>query len=153
MSQSGRRYGILALTATTAMALLAGVATPSQAASTTRARPVVLSAKSDCPWATFCLWDYSGYTGTLWKWPYDSSDAGYWIYVGDGENDKTTALFNNRANATDIAKNFPTKSSTPQACLPGGTAISDLHNYYYFNNMSASANNSISSYRFRTGGC
>jgi hypothetical protein len=79
-------------------------------ASTTQpvTRPgAVPSPLSACPGSTLCLWLGSQFSGTLWEWPFGTFPHNRFVSVGSGPNDKASSFYNNRTDASEVAKNFP----------------------------------------------
>ncbi len=108
-----RRYGVLAVTAAMACASVVALSGTAQASTTQpgtqsgTAAAAVPATVSACPGSTLCLWLSSQYGGTLWEWSFGTTAHNRFVSVGSGPNDKASSFYNNRTDASEIAKDSP----------------------------------------------
>jgi hypothetical protein len=94
-----------------------------------------LQTPPNCPNATLCLYNNTGYTGTQWNFPYSQWAHLKWHYLGDvAANDKPGSLYNHRAWVSYLAKNCPEDNQT--YAWAGGARPSNLGNWQWPNGTS-----------------
>ena len=123
-----------------------------------------MSSTGDCPVNDLCWWVGTNQTGkmhpvrdAIYDWHTQSEPS----CGGDTTwNDCASTLYNNRSGfgAQVYANSYPKGGSPsvsdPGYCLePGSRVALDLTQVHYSNEVSLTVDNSISSNRWRTGGC
>jgi hypothetical protein len=138
-----------------ALALAAALAVawmvPSGAAQASTATPAVAPSPASigqCPAHSFCMWQNYNYnnsvSGGFWYYTYGNYALFTWFYVGDSANDQATSLYNNRAWATGINKDYNPASIDDRYCLAGGYQNADLVPYAWHDG--SGENDSISAF-------
>lgn len=98
----------------------------------------------------FCLWQNSGFSGTIWLWNAGVAPTSTWFYVGAAANDKASSLDNFRVRRSFVGENADWKTDGGgHACILAGQNYRDLNQstnvgpYLWSQNLH-SANDSIS---------
>jgi Peptidase inhibitor family I36 len=101
-----------------------------------------------CPASSFCMWQNSNYntsvSGGFWAYTYGNYALYTWFYVGDSANDKASSLYNNRAWATGIDKDYNPADTTDLYCLAGHYQNANLSPYAWHDG--SNENDSISAF-------
>jgi len=103
--QLTRRGVMMIASALMSMGVLTGLGAAPASAQPHVIRPATFRG---CPSSTLCLFqnhDFNMNGGSQWNFAYSTRPHDSWIYVGDGANDQTTSLLNNRTFDSAFAEN------------------------------------------------
>jgi hypothetical protein len=62
------------------------------------------AAKSDCPDASYCVWDGYTYSGTMWRYYNGNPTTNTWFGLPDPPGDRISSAYNTRANKVLIGE-------------------------------------------------
>lgn len=99
--------------------------------------------KGQCHLYNFCLWKNAGFGDPFWPADYFTSPHNTWIPVGNGLSGQASSLWNNRDSATLIADGLG-----HGACVPPHTWYRNLAHWFWPPDFTTTANDSIRFIRF-----
>jgi hypothetical protein len=127
---------------------------PSETAIMPEAQPDNLS---QCPAHSLCMWKDIGYQNALWVRTFGTvpSDVFHFVGtddIGDNFNDQASSLFNNRAWASGVGKDWPVNFNANPVnvkCYLANAQVSDLRGAFWPDNTTMQ--DSISSFELASG--